>query len=99
MEFKQLEPVYHLDVVAEAMYGREKEFYHYDLNRRNFENILTQSIAPEFRAVIEKNLADTLARMAEVDAIYAALKVQADAADPVAWADAVARTAAKRAVV
>jgi len=99
MDYTQLQPQYQLDTIAEAMYSREQEHYHYAVDAANFEQMLTQNLEPAYRTMIETRLTETRARMIEVDAIYAALKSQADAADQIAFAEAMTRTAAKRAAV
>lgn len=95
MEYEQLEQEYRDDHLAEAMYAREVEWFCYDFDRRNFEKMLTGLPAGEYRTMLEKRRADTLAQMTAVDLVYAALKSQVT--DVTAHKAAVARVSAKRA--
>jgi hypothetical protein len=94
MEYEQLEQEYRDDHLAEAMYAREVEWFCYDFDRRNFEMMLNGLPAGEYRTMLEKRLADTRSRMAEVDLVYTALKAQIT--DVAAHQAATARAAAKR---
>lgn len=74
MEYEQLGAEYQADTLAEALYAREVEFFHYDFDRANFEAMLKTLPAGDFRVMIQSRLAETRAQMGNVEAIYAALK-------------------------
>ena len=95
MEYEQLEQDYRDDHLAEAMYQREAEWFHYDFDRIDFERML-KAIPPvgEYRAQLEDRLKTTRAQMVAVDLVYAALKSQVT--DPVRHQAAVARATMKR---
>lgn len=94
MIYTQLSPTYKLEVIADAIYGRELEHFHYDFDRQNFERLLAGLPDGEYKADVEKRLAETLMQMAKVEAIYAALASQIDDQD--AYQEAVIRTTRKR---
>ena len=94
MNFAQLPTTYKDDTIAEAMYARELEYFHYQFDAQNFKHLLATEPAGPYRTDLENRLADTLAQMQKVDAIYAAL--QAQITDPEAHAAAVARAIEKR---
>lgn len=94
MIYKQLESTYKDDVLAEAMYAREVEFFHYDFDRRNFISILSQMESGPEKKALESRLNETIDQMAAVDNIYKALEEQI--ADENAHEAAILRTALKR---
>lgn len=95
MKLTMLSQTYHDDTIAEAMYAREMEWFHYDFDRANFEYLLKQSLPAEYKKNVMERLASTKEQMANVDAIYSALASQIKS--KVAHAAAVKRTTAKRA--
>ena len=95
MKYTQLPSTYQDDTVAEAMYAREVEFFHYDFDRKNFECLLKTLPKGTYRTNVEERLAGTKVQMASVEAIYEALKEQITS--PTRHAAAVKRTTAKRA--
>jgi acid stress-induced BolA-like protein IbaG/YrbA len=94
MIYTQLSPGYKFEVIAEAVYGRELEHFHYDFDRRNVERLIAGLPDGDYKDSIAQRLADTLKQMANVDAIYAALMAQVD--DPAAYAEAVKTVTKKR---
>jgi len=94
MIYTQLPPTYKYDILADAIYGREIEMWHYDFDRINFEHILKDLPECEYRVNMEKRLFDTVAMMAQSDKTMQALWSQVD--DKEAYAEAVIRTTAKR---
>lgn len=94
MKYSQLPQTYRDDTLAEALYARELEFFHYDFDRRNFEHLLTVLPDGQHHADIEQRLASTMEQMAMVENIYNALLAQIT--DPDAHAAAVARVTEKR---
>lgn len=95
MIYTQLSPTYKYDILAEAIYGREIELWHYDFDRINFEHILIGLPECEYRTNMEKRLFDTEAMMKQSERTMAALWSQVD--DKEAYDAAVIRTTEKRA--
>ena len=87
MIYSQIPESYKYEVIAEAIYGREMEHFHYDFDRINFERLLANTPEGEYRNNLQQRLDDTLMQMANVDAIYAALQAQID--DQEAYLEAV----------
>lgn len=94
MFYSQLTNNYKYDVLAEAMYAREVEHFHYDFDRKNFEHLLANATDNEFAANVAERLKDTRKQMGNVEAIMAALQGQIE--DQAAYDAAVARVTAKR---
>lgn len=94
MIYTQIPTSYKYDVIAEAIYGREIEHFHYDFDRVNFERLIATASDSEYKENIRQRLADTLGQMENVEAIYAALMAQVDDQD--AYAEAVKRATQKR---
>lgn len=94
MNFEQLPTEYKYDILAEAMYAREVEYFHYDFDRKNFEYLLANATDNEFAANVADRLNDTRKQMGNVALIISALKAQID--DEEAYAEAVERVTAKR---
>jgi hypothetical protein len=94
VNYEQLPTEYKYDVLADAMYAREVEYFHYDFDRKNFEHLLANATDNEFAANIAERLDATRKQMSNVMAVAEALKAQIDDAD--AYAAAVERVTAKR---
>lgn len=94
MKYTQLPQTYCDDVLAEAIYAREVEFFHYLFDKTNFVKLLQDLPHGDYRINIEERLASTIEQMEKVDAIYAALTSQITDAD--AHAAAIVRTTEKR---
>jgi hypothetical protein len=94
MNYEQLPIEYKYDTLADAMYAREVEYFHYDFDRKNFEHLLANATDNEFAANIAERLDATRKQMGNVAAVVEALKAQIDDAD--AYAAAVERVTAKR---
>jgi len=94
MNYEQLPTEYKYDTLADAMYAREVEYFHYDFDRKNFEHLLVNATDNEFAANIAERLDATRKQMGNVAAVVEALKAQIDDAD--AYAAAVERVTAKR---
>jgi hypothetical protein len=94
MEYSQITQTYRDDVLAEAMYGREIEYFHYDFDRINFAKLLETLPPSPYRDDVQQRHNETVDRMVTVDAIYAALASQIT--DPDAHAAAILRTTEKR---
>jgi hypothetical protein len=97
MSYTQLTSSYKYDTIAEAIYAREVEYFHYDFDRANFEHLLanTDDDDEAFKVDVAQRLASTLGQMKKVKSIMAALRSQID--DQQAYDAAVIRTTAKRA--
>jgi outer membrane protein assembly factor BamD (BamD/ComL family) len=94
MKYTQITQTYRDDVLAEAMYGREVEYFHYDFDRTNFAKLLETLPPSPYRDDVQQRHDETVDRMATVDAIYAALASQITDFD--AHAAAILRTTEKR---
>jgi hypothetical protein len=94
MNYEQLPTEYKYDTLADAMYAREVEYFHYDFDRKNFEHLLANATDNEFAANVAERLDSTRKQMGNVEAVVEALKAQIDDAD--AYAAAVERVTAKR---
>lgn len=94
MKYEQLPTEYKYDTLADAMYAREVEHFHYDFDRKNFEHLLANATDNEFAANIAERLDATRKQMGNVLAVTEALKAQID--DEAAYAEAVERVTAKR---
>ena len=94
MKYTQLSQSYRDDTLAEAIYAREVEYFHYDFDRANFEALLKATPPGEFRVDIEARLASTIEQMGHVERIHNALAARV--VDKKAHAAAVKRVTAKR---
>ena len=94
MKYEQISSTYRDDLIAEALYGREIEYFHYDFDRINFEHILIGLPECDYRTNIEKRLFDTIGAMVQIERTVAALRAQIT--DPEAHAAAIIRTTEKR---
>jgi hypothetical protein len=94
MKYTQLSPDYKYRQLADAIYAREVEYFHYDFDRINFEHLIVNLPPSPFRDDIENRLKDTISQMASVKAIMAALWAQVD--DEAAYAEAVAHVTRER---
>lgn len=76
MDFEQLSTNYMDDHIAEAMLGRETEWYHYNVDLQNFTDMLAAlpAEATAQRTDLERRVKETTAQMAMVDLVYKALK-------------------------
>tara|TARA_R110002124_G_scaffold212642_1_gene378722 strand:+ start:185 stop:496 length:312 start_codon:yes stop_codon:yes gene_type:complete len=94
MKYKQLPETHKADTIAEAMYGREMEYFHYEFDAINFKYLINNAPEGTDTNDIQVRLADTLASMATVEAVYEAL--QAQITDQDEHEAAVIRTTKKR---
>lgn len=94
MIYTQLSPEYKYDTIAEAIYGREVEYFHYDFDRINFVYLLSVAPDGELKDTTAERLASTMQQMNSVEAIMNALRSQID--DEQAYSEAVVRVTAKR---
>ena len=94
MIYTQLNDDYKYDTLADAMYAREVEHFHYAFDLKNFEYLLANTADNEFAANVAERLDATRKQMGNVEAIMAALKEQIE--DQAAYDAAVVRVTAKR---
>lgn len=81
MNYTQLSETYKYDIIADAIYARELEYFHYDFDRKNFKHLLLNEIDAEFAKNIAERLKDTEKQMQNVLAIIDAIKSQIDNED------------------
>ena len=89
MIYTQLSDDYKYDTIADAMYAREVEYFHYNFDRKNFEHLLANATDNEFAANVAERLNSTRKEMGNVEAIMSALKSQIE--DQAAYDAAVVR--------
>jgi hypothetical protein len=94
MIYTQLTPEYKYETIAEAIYAREVEFFHYDFDRINFEYLLSTCEDGEFKFSTAERLAVTVQQMKSVKAVISALRSQID--DEKSYEAAVERITEKR---
>ena len=96
MQFSQFQANdYKYDLIAENVFMRESEWFHYDFDLKNFQSILaTMAQDDPGRANYEQRVRDTQTQMKIVEDIHAALMAQIT--DQTAYQAAVVRTTAKR---
>ena len=94
MQYEQLSTDYKYNTLADAVYAREVEYFHYDFDRKNFEHLLANATDNEFAANVAERLNSTRKEMGSVMLIISALKSQIE--DEQAYAAAVERVTAKR---
>jgi len=106
MQYQQLTQDEMDDVIAENLYGREVEHFHYELNRKNYEEMLKTLPAGDaggapddreaaaYRAYIEGLVKTEAAGRDKTERTYDALAT--NLADPTRKAAAIERATAKR---
>jgi hypothetical protein len=94
MVYTQIPTTYKYDTLADAVYAREVEYFHYDFDRINFEHLLANATDNEFAANVAERLDATRKQMANVEAVMAALHAQID--NQAEYEAAVVRVTAKR---
>ncbi len=94
MQYEQLPTTYKYDTLADAIYAREVEYFHYDFDYTNFKHLLANATDNEFAANVAERLDATRKQMANVEAVMAALHAQID--DQTEYEAAVVRVTAKR---
>jgi hypothetical protein len=94
MKYTQLTADYKYSQIANAIYAREVEYFHYDFDRINFEHLVQNMPFGKFRDDIELRLEETKAQMQNVLYIIEALRSQID--DEEAYARAVEVETKKR---
>lgn len=89
------EDTYKYDLLAEQIYSREQEWFHYNFDKQNFEDMITRLPEGQAKNDLLKRLSDTITQMNIVENIHTSLVNQIQ--DQIAYQAAVERTAAKRA--
>jgi hypothetical protein len=93
MKYKQLPKTYKADTIADAMYAREVEYFHYEFDATNFEYLINAAGNAD-TADIRERFASTRLQMAAVENTYKALEAQIT--DQTEHQAAVIRTTKKR---
>ena len=78
MKYTQLTNDYKYQHLANAIYAREVEYFHYDFDRINFEHMLKNLPDGDFKTNIEERIEDTKKQMNNVISVLNALKNQID---------------------
>lgn len=86
---------YKYDLLAENIYNREQEWFHYDFDKQNFEQMIATTDNDEIKGQMQQRLNETLKQMSIVENIHSALLAQIT--DQAAYQAAVERAAVKRA--
>jgi len=94
LKYQQLPKTYKADTIAEAMYAREVEYFHYEFDAINFEHLLDNAPQGADTTDLKNRLADTRIQMEAVENTYEALKAQIT--DHAEHEAAVIRTTKKR---
>lgn len=94
MHFTQLDQDYQDDVLAEALYARELEWFHYDFDRGNYERMAKGLEPGSMLADLKKRIYEIEIQMRTVEAIHSALTARI--VDTERHARAVDRVTAKR---
>jgi hypothetical protein len=76
MNYQQLPKTYKADTIAEAMYARELEYFHYEFDACNFEHLIKNAPQGADMKDVEERLVSTKQQMATVEAVYEALQAQ-----------------------
>jgi len=87
MRYTQLTNDYKYRCIANAIYARETEYFHYDFDRINFEHMVANLPDGAFKDDIAKRITEIEAQMQNVRAVISALLAQVD--DEEAYAKAV----------
>ena len=96
MIYTQLSKEYKYDTLADAIFAREVEYFHYDFDRINFSYLLNVTTDEKSREDLNERYNSTVHQMKFVVNIMEALRAQID--DEVAYAEAVDRAVKKRAL-
>ena len=95
MIYSQINKDYGYNTIADAIYAREVEHFHYNFDRVNFLFILSQDGQDEtFIADVGQRLESTIVQMQKVEVMIAALRAQIK--DEGAYDKAVERMTKKR---
>lgn len=94
MIYTQLNTEYKYRHIANAVYAREMEYFHYDFDLKNFEHLVANLPPSAYQDDIKKRIKETADQMVTVKLIIAALYSQID--DEAAYAEAVSYTTQKR---
>jgi hypothetical protein len=78
MLYSQLSPTYKYGVLASAISSRETEYFHYEFDRNNFEQLLKTCENKDERKDLEKRIADITFQMNKVERLIDVLKLQID---------------------
>ncbi len=76
MQYKQLKDEYKADTLANAMYAREVEHFHYAFDAKNFEHLIDNAPQGADTSDLKQRLEDTRIQMGAVENTYKALEAQ-----------------------
>jgi len=76
MKYKQLPSTYKSDTIANAMYAREIEYFHYEFDATNFEHLIDNAPTGANTKDLQERLVNTREQMEAVDNTYKALEDQ-----------------------
>ena len=94
MNYTQLPSDYKYRHIANAIYGREMEYFHYDFDRINYEHLASTLPEGPFKDDISKRIKEVEQQLQNTNAIVEALWAQIDDKD--AYANAVEYTTKQR---
>jgi hypothetical protein len=81
MTYTQLDNTYKYSTLADAIYGREVEHFHYSFDKKNFEHLISSLPDNAYKQDIIRRLEETKVQLSNVEAIMAALVAQIDDQD------------------
>ena len=76
MKYEQLGTDYIDDVIADALYVREVEYFHYQFDKQNFEEMIKQDLPLEYKEQLKARIKETEEQMDKVEQVYQALRKQ-----------------------
>jgi ferritin-like metal-binding protein YciE len=94
MKYEQLSTDYIDDFIADALYSREIEYFHYEFDKQNFEEMIQQDLPIEYKEQLKARIKETEEQMEKVEQVYQALRKQIR--NEVSYKKAVKRTTLKR---
>ena len=94
MNYIQIKEDYKYDTLAEAIYSREMEFFHYEFDLINYRHLEETVPDGDYKNDIKNRIADIQKQMNIVDDMYNALQTQI--IDQTAYMTAVERVTQKR---
>jgi len=78
LQYTQVPHSYKYEVIADAIYAREIEYFHYNFDRINFEFLISRLPDGPYKEDVCKRLLETQAHMKNVLVLIEALRAQID---------------------
>lgn len=78
MEYSQLPATYKYDTLAEAIYSRQLEHFHYNLDLVNFNYLIANTPVGAYRQELQGRINSTIEQMQKVSGVYDGLLAQVD---------------------